>query len=114
MTNSEKRLAREVQIRRNVAIALFLGWKIDNSFPDKGRVYRSPEGYIELDTTFKFHESFDALMPAEIKMSEMFFGKYQNYRGDNFKDSVELVLGVLWLRVSDFCLNLQKEQLKNQ
>jgi len=47
----------------NVAIAKFMGWKIDNSFPDKGRVWRL-KGAIELDTTFKFHESWSALIPV--------------------------------------------------
>ena len=46
----------------NIAIAKFSGWRLDNSYPDKGRVWRSPKNYIELDTTFKFHYDWNSLM----------------------------------------------------
>ena len=54
-------------IKGNIKIADFLGWKIDNSFPDKGRVWRKGN-VIELDSTFKFHLSWDALMEVINKI----------------------------------------------
>lgn len=48
-----------------------MGWKIDNSFPDKDRVYRSPKNNIELDTTFKFDVSWDWLMPVVEKIEDL-------------------------------------------
>ena len=47
-----------------------MDWEIDNSFPDKDRVYRN-KGTIELDSTFKFHKSWDALMPVIGKIQEL-------------------------------------------
>ena len=52
----------------NILIALFMGWRIDNSFPDKDKVYRGPTGGLELDTTFKYHKSWDWLMPVYLKV----------------------------------------------
>ena len=51
----------------NVAIAKMMGWKIDNSFPDKDRVWRSPGGAIEMDTTLKFHKDWNWLMPVYVR-----------------------------------------------
>jgi hypothetical protein len=63
----------------NITIAKFMGWKIDNSFPDKGRVWRLNK-IIELDTTFKFHSSWDQLMPVIYELNyrdnKNFFGVY--------------------------------------
>lgn len=58
--------AQEI-INGNVRIAHFMGWRIDNSFPDKDRVWRR-NNCIELDTTFKFHTSWNALMPVIVKL----------------------------------------------
>lgn len=64
----------------NVIIAKFMGWKIDNSFPDKGRVWRS-NGSIELDTTFKFHSDWNKLIPAIEKLitlhEKSYYGIFQ-------------------------------------
>lgn len=49
-------------------IAKFMDWQIDNSFPDKDKVWRAPNGNIELDTTMKFSTSWDALMPVVAKI----------------------------------------------
>ena len=54
---------------KNILIALFMGWKIDNSFPDKDRIYRSPGGAVELDTTFKFHKDWNLLLKVIKKLS---------------------------------------------
>ena len=53
----------------NILIAQFRGWKLDNSYPDKGRVWRSPKGYIELDTTFKFHYDWNLLMDVVTQIN---------------------------------------------
>ena len=52
----------EERIKLDKQIAYFMGWRIDNSFPDKGKVWRSPQGDIELDTTFKFLSDWNKLM----------------------------------------------------
>src|ERR1035437_2737482 len=52
----------EEKINTDKEIALFMGWRIDNSFPDKDRVWRSPKGDIELETTFKFSSDWNKLM----------------------------------------------------
>lgn len=57
-------------IKSNILIALFMGWEIDNSFPDKDRVYRN-KNTIELDSTFKYHKSWDSLMPVIEKIQEL-------------------------------------------
>jgi hypothetical protein len=51
-------------------IAEFMGWGIDNSFPDKNHVYRL-HGRIETKNTFKFHESWDWLMPVVEKIAKI-------------------------------------------
>lgn len=64
---------------KNTIIAKFMGWKIDNSFPDKGRVWRL-NNIVELDTTFKFHKSWDALIPviwALMKRESHYYGLFQ-------------------------------------
>ena len=50
------------KIEINKSIAYFMGWRIDNSFPDKGKIWRSPHGDIELETTFKFSIDYNRLM----------------------------------------------------
>ncbi len=55
-------MTKEEIISNNILIAKFMGWKIDNSFPDKGRVWRSPDGRTELDSTLKFHLDWNWLM----------------------------------------------------
>jgi hypothetical protein len=57
-------------IKSNVLIATFMDWEIDNSFPDKDRVYRN-RSTIELDSTFKYNKSWDALMPVIEKIQEL-------------------------------------------
>ena len=54
-------------IENDIVIANFMGWKIDDSFPDKGKVWRSTGKSIELETTFKFNKSWDLLMPVVEK-----------------------------------------------
>lgn len=56
---------------KNILIAKFLGWKIDNSFPDQNRVWRSPRNSVELDTTLRFHNSWDSLIPVAKKCLEI-------------------------------------------
>ena len=56
--------------KSNVLIATFMDWEIDNSFPDKDRVYRN-RSTIELDSTFKYNKSWDALMPVIEKIQEL-------------------------------------------
>jgi hypothetical protein len=53
---------KEEIVEGNKLIAKFMGWVIDDSFPDKGRTYRSPKGNIELETTFKYHVDWNHLM----------------------------------------------------
>ena len=60
-------------IEGNKLVAEFDGWVIDNSFPDKDRTYIK-NGGIELDTTFKYHTSWDWLMPVVEKIFRMKIG----------------------------------------
>ena len=46
-----------------------MGWKVDNSFPDKNRIYRSLGKSIELDTTFKFHKDWNLLIDVIKELS---------------------------------------------
>ena len=57
-------------IEGNKLVAEFDGWVIDNSFPDKDRTYIK-NGGIELDTTFKYHTSWDWLMPVVQKICKL-------------------------------------------
>jgi len=63
-------MTREEFINNNVLIAKFMGWRLDYSFPDKGRVYRSPQNYVELDTTLKFNYDWNWLMSVVEKIKE--------------------------------------------
>ena len=63
------------QIDGNVLIAKFLNWQLDLSFPDKGKVWRSPNGYIELDSTMKFHSDWNQLMIVCDKIINLYFDK---------------------------------------
>lgn len=65
---------------RNRIFAEAEGWKIDNSFPDKNRVYRSPKNNIELDTTLKYHTSYDWIFSL-IKVIEGMGGYYEDTPG---------------------------------
>lgn len=59
---------RKVQLDR--AIAYFLGWRIDNSFPDKGKVWRNGNS-VELETTFKFSTDWNALMEIYVAINNL-------------------------------------------
>lgn len=56
-----KTVTKEQRIKMDCALAYFMGWRIDNSFPDKGRVWRKGNS-VELDTTFKFSTDWNWLM----------------------------------------------------
>lgn len=58
-------------MENDILIAEFIGWKIDNSFPDKDKVWRSPGNNIELGTTMKFSQSWDWLMPVIEKIESL-------------------------------------------
>jgi len=59
----------ETTEQKNEVIALWDGWVIDNSFPDKGRVYRKG-AKLEMDTTLKYHSSWDWIKPVIDKIAE--------------------------------------------
>lgn len=54
-------MLKEEVISGNIWIAKSQGWVIDNSFPDKGKVWRSPNGKVELESTLKFHSDWTEL-----------------------------------------------------
>lgn len=62
----------------NILIAIFMGWKIDNSFPDKERVYRLGNS-IEMDSTFKFHSSWDWIIPVVQNIEKNHNGEVSIY-----------------------------------
>lgn len=49
------------RVELDKAIAYFMGWRIDNSFPDKGRIWRKGNA-IEVETTFKFSSDWNWIM----------------------------------------------------
>jgi hypothetical protein len=61
-------MKREDIIIGNIVIASYMGWKLDDSFPDKGRVYRLGNS-IELDSTLKYDSSLELLFEVIEKMS---------------------------------------------
>jgi hypothetical protein len=64
-----------MEIKRNIpgdkALAYFLGWRIDNSFPDKDKVWRSPKNNLELESTFKFCSDWNWLMEARDAIDDL-------------------------------------------
>lgn len=52
------------RVELDKAIAYFMGWRIDNSFPDKGKVWRKGNA-VELDTTMKFSSDWNWLMEVQ-------------------------------------------------
>jgi len=61
-------LTKEEIIEGNIYIAKYMGWKIDDSFPDKNRVYRLGNS-LEMDTTLKYHTSWDLLFTVIDKIN---------------------------------------------
>ena len=59
-------------IAGNILIAKSQGWVIDNSFPDKDKVWKSPKGRTELESTLKFHKSWDELQPVLTNLRPRF------------------------------------------
>jgi len=56
-----KTVSKERQIQLDKALAYFMGWRIDNSFPDKDKVWRKGNA-VELETTFKFSSDWNWIM----------------------------------------------------
>lgn len=95
---------KEERIRLDKALAYFMGWRIDNSFPDKDRVWRKGNS-VELETTFKFStdwnwlmEVYDAIHKMEgyrVKMSDRycvvfhFLEKKSETAKENFYDNTQ-------------------------
>jgi hypothetical protein len=73
----------------NKLIAEFDGWVLDNSFPDKERTYRKGSS-VELDTTFKYHKDWNALMPVISKINDLASPDNWNQR-NIFKSSAVLI-----------------------
>ena len=85
-------ILEEEQIILDKAIAYFMGWRIDNSFPDKGKVWRKGS-FIELETTMKFSVDYNALM-------EVF-------------DAVNKIEGISVVRADSECKIYEDGRLKN-
>jgi hypothetical protein len=49
------------RVELDKAIAYFMGWRIDNSFPDKGKIWRRGNA-LEVETTFKFSTDWNYIM----------------------------------------------------
>ena len=82
----------------NVLIAKFMGWKIDNSFPDKNRIWKSPGGNTELDTTMKFHKNWNWLMPVVKKLHQNNASITCELNGD-----IVLVYCFVYMTIRDMC-----------
>lgn len=65
-----KSLKDLLYIQDNIKIAIFMGYKLDNSFPDKGRVFRL-ENKISMDIDlYKYSESWDWIIPVVQKLQK--------------------------------------------
>jgi len=64
-------IEKKIEVDKN--IAYFMDWRIDNTFPDKDKVWRNPRGGLELDTTFKFSEDYNLLMEIVDKIESIGF-----------------------------------------
>lgn len=62
----------EERITNDKAIAYFSGWRIDNNFPDKGRVWKKGS-YLEIDTTFKFSIDWNILQEIVEQIEDLGF-----------------------------------------
>jgi hypothetical protein len=62
----------------DILIAKFAGWKIDNNFPDKNKVWRSPKGNVEFESTFKFSSDWNDLHQVINKIEALTFREH-NY-----------------------------------
>ncbi len=92
--NNKNMYLRGEQIILDKAIAYFMGWRIDNSFPDKGKVWRKGN-CLELETTMKFSvdynalmEVFDAVNKLEGVSAVIADGECKIYEGSRLKSSV--------------------------
>ena len=61
---------KEFRIETDKALAYFLGWRIDNTFPDKGKTWRRGNA-VELESTFKFSTDWNALMEVNTAISKL-------------------------------------------
>ena len=95
-------------MNKDTLIAEFMGWKIDNNFPDKNKVWRSPGNNIELESTMKFSLSWDWIMPVVEKielldLSEWMY-KWEGIDGEteyNFEGiSVEIEHTRCWIYIN--------------
>jgi hypothetical protein len=95
-------------MNKDTLIAEFMGWKIDNSFPDKNKVWRSPGNNIELESTMKFSLSWDWIMPViekieSLDLSEWMY-KWEGIDGEteyNFEGiSVEIEKTSCWIYIN--------------
>ena len=93
----------------NILIAKYMGWVIDDTFPDKGRVYRLGNS-VELDTTLKYDSSWELLFDVINKIN----GKGKEYSFAIFKTYVSLTVEKGGKVYKDFSFahseNITKEQ----
>lgn len=111
----------EEQIILDKAIAYFMGWRIDNSFPDKGKVWRKGS-FLELDTTLKFSvdynalmEVFDAVNKLEGISAVIADGECKIYEGSRLKSSVTGTSGTqhcIYTCLGYFILDYNKSQIE--
>ena len=64
------KITQEEKIQLDISIAYFMGWRIDNSFPDKDVVWRL-NNHVELRTTMKFSTDWNALMDVFNKVNDL-------------------------------------------
>jgi hypothetical protein len=75
-------------MNKDTLIAEFMGWKIDNNFPDKNKVWRSPGNNIELDSTMKFNVSWEWLIPVVEKIESLDLSEWM-YRWEGIDGETE-------------------------
>lgn len=111
---------KEKQIELDKSIAYFLGWRIDNSFPDKGKVWRKGAS-VEFESTFKFSCNWDWLMEVVNHINQMegysigiFFCQCKIYKNDVLETSVSGTQGtqyVVYNCLGEFIKEYNKQQI---
>jgi len=90
-------MTNEEIIASNVQIALYVGYKVDNTFPDKNRVYRLGNK-IDMDSDFRYHESWDAIVPVVVKILLELDKLYWHTNVDEYTIQREVIKGA-WCSV---------------
>lgn len=111
---------KENQVQLDCAIAYFMGWRIDNSFPDKGKVWKKGNS-VEFESTFKFSSDWNWIMDVVNHINQMegysigiFFCQCKIYKNDVLETSVSGTQGThyaVYNCLGEFIKEYNKQQI---